>query len=445
MRHDRDMPAEVRAAQRAIGLSAVDPQHPGTAAIAAGAPITGDIDGILNEILEAEQVDIIGILPWRCAERLIEMKRSRILAGQPVIRPREVRYYTPSTARVASYRQGPVLGSIVQRWEAGIDGIRNWLRSEPDEPDDANISQIYELDEVYLDCLISTLQKGRRRVTLLSELPGPRVAGQDEGLLMIITHMADEQIPQFLKYMTRVRADADPMAPRHILCEPGKSAIQPSAPGNEFRPVVLRLHQKYTASPPESASAIAIAVVCASTARGPAVLLKQRTPRTSVDDLGKLSLTSRRVLVEDLSDSAMAPLDGDNERALEQLWIRAGKPDSFEIPERSFRRAAQRELFVACGLDIPDERLKLRGTCLIEREGEHKFLGMYVYRVDLMRSAELDELTYALTWNRDLHVVLLEDLYKPEIRQSLNRLLRQRESWLREAVFFSAPEGDTIT
>jgi hypothetical protein len=55
--------------------------------------------------------------------------------------------------------------------------------------------------------------------------------------------------------------------------------------------------------------------------------------------------------------------------------------------------------------------------------------------LQLARSAAFDELTHAMAWNSDLELVPVSRLYDAANRPRLNRLLRRRDSWLREQVF----------
>jgi hypothetical protein len=110
-----------------------------------------------------------------------------------------------------------------------------------------------------------------------------------------------------------------------------------------------------------------------------------------------------------------------------------------------FRSAVQRELFMSCGLDIAADRVELRGSCLVDREGTDRYLGFYVFRVELMRSAGPDEVSHALAWNRDLQMIPVSELYTPKYRSKLNRLLRRREVWLSRNVFVEAsPEDEHV-
>ncbi|HWE91017.1 MAG TPA: hypothetical protein VG317_16275 [Pseudonocardiaceae bacterium] len=435
-----ELPAEVRAARRAVGKLGQQGE-PASAVVASAVtstpPISRVVDDLFDEILSADQVDIVGVLPWQCASRLIELANQRRVDGQRVINPAAVRYFTPASDRITVYRHPGTIGTLVQRWEAGITGLRNWLRSSRTSSDEPEPPSVYEFDDIYLGCLICAVRRNQPTMAMLSLLPSVSVTeteGSAGESALILTRMSDEQIPVFREYLRKLESRARPMTPRQILCRLDQETTSGVEPGSEFRPVVARLHPKYTSSPPNTVSATAVVAVCAPTARGTEVVLKLRTPRNAMDDLDKLSLISERVVTEDLLAPLGGPLDVDHGRALDDLWLRAGQPNPFEIPESAFRHTAQRELFLTCGLDVPDERLELRGTCLLEREGENRFLGFYVYRLDLNRTPA-DEYSHAMKWNSDLRPMLLDELYQPANRSRLNRLLRLREAWLREAVF----------
>jgi TIR domain-containing protein len=400
-------------------------------------PAETGVDNILKAILAADQVDIVGVLPWQCAERLIELKAQKIRAGQSVIRPEDVRYYTPASNRVTVFRESEVLGLIAQRWSAGIYGVRNWLRTGTRKISDAGLAQVLEIDDLYLSCMICIETNEEREVVFVSEFPVSQrrenMAIHDVGAL-IIARMDDEHMEQVLTHLAALKTQTSLMRPRRILCSLEQSRALPQVAGNEFLPVISHLHPYHSDVPDNTIAASIVVAVCAQTAQGPAILLEERTFRNSIADLGKLSLISGGLMVEDMHDPDAGELAADDEAALEDLWLRAGQPSSFKIPESAFRRSAQRELFVSCGLDMPSDRLELRGTCLLEHEEMNNHVGFYVFRAELQRSPTADEYRHALRWNPDLRVILLKDLYRQPIRARLNRLLRQRDAWLPEAV-----------
>jgi hypothetical protein len=443
MRPDSSSPAEVRAARRAQEQPAVT----GTVSVSdstlpPNAPISPDVDQLLEEILAADRVDIVGVLPWQCGARLVELAARRRDAGQSVIHPTAVRYLTPARDRITLYRHSGVLGRLVQRWIAGVCALSNWLQPAAADPLAPDALTIYVFDDVFLDCVIHTKNGEAHNVTSLSQLPVVKgFHAEDEpteDATLVLSRMLPDQVRQFQQYLELLVTQATPMLPRELLCRLDAGGEELKITGNEFRPIITQLHISGRLRPSNVVEPVAIVVVCASTARGPIVLLKRRSERNSRDDFGTLSLISERVMEEDLIDLIAGPFDVDESRALDELWLRAGKPAEFEIPESAFRSAAQRELFLRCGLDVSGDRLDLRGTCLLDREGEGgTYLGFFVFRIELIRAAGpgVDELEHARSWNPDLEAILLNELYLPPTHARLNRLLRRRDAWLQESVF----------
>jgi len=434
---DIEIPAEVRAAQRALGRSAASKEARTPPAVTpTPASITAAVDRVLMQILMADQVDIIGIFPSQCASRLIALQAE--LGTQLNLAMPKVRYFTLSNSRIALYRDKENLGPVVRNWVAGLNEIRNWLRPEQSSSSAHSRLQIYQFNDIYLDCLVAAQAENSLTVTLISRPPQIYAVSsfdQPSSADLFITEMPEDQTSQFVRYRDRLLSQAHLMVTRHILCRAEDGLRKEPTPGDEFRPIVLKLHPHRTLTPEGAVSVGSLIAVCCDTARGDAILLKERNSRNSYDDLGTISLLSERVLAEDMSDAISGPLDPSDDRALEQLWLRSGRPTEFEVPELAFRRAAQRELFLSCGLDVPAERLMLRGSCLVERETENTYLGLYIYRLDLLREVNFDELEYAQAWNADLKLVLMRELYEPRTRSRLNRLLRSREGWLRNSVF----------
>jgi hypothetical protein len=434
---DIEIPAEVRAAQRALGRSMTlkESQTP-PAVTSTPASITAAVDHALMQVLMADQVDIIGIFPSQCASRLIALQAELGTQANPA--SLKVRYFTLSNSRIALYRDKENLGPVVRNWVAGLNEIRNWLRPCGPGPSADSRLQIYQFNDIYLDCIVAAQTGDSLTVTLISLPPEIYTASpsdQPDTADLFIAQMPEDQVSQFVRYRDRLLSHAYLMVTRHILCRAEDNLGRESRAGDEFKPIILKLHPHRTPTPEGAVSIGSLIAVCCNTARGDAILLKERTSRNSYDDLGKLSLLSERVLAEDMSDAVSGPLDPSDDRALEQLWLRSGRPTEFEVPELAFRRAAQRELFLSCGLDVPAERLKLRGACLVERETENTYLGLYIYRLDLLRDVNFDELAYAQAWDSDLELVLMRELYDSGTRSRLNRLLRGREGWLRQSVF----------
>jgi len=243
-------------------------------------------------------VDIMGVLPWQCGTRLIELEARRREAGQPVIHPTAVRYFTPGRDRITLYRHSGVLGRLVQRWIGGVTALSNWLQPAAADPLAPDALTIYVFDDIFLDCLIHTERGEQHNVTSLSQLPVvkafPGGSETAEDATLVISRMAVDQVRQFRKYLESLAVQAVPMLSREILCRLDASGEDPKPTGAEFRPIIARLHISGRPRPPNTVEAVAVVAVCASTARGPVILLKRRSERNSRDDFGTLSLRRSR-------------------------------------------------------------------------------------------------------------------------------------------------------
>lgn len=437
---DHNIPAEVRAARKASAEKG--PWEHETAqpvsAITALTPLTPAVDELLEEILGGDSVDIIGLFPWQCASRLITLKDERRRDGRSSIQPDAVRYLMPGRNSVLIYRHSGEMGPVVQRWIAGVNGFRHWLRDDTDGNDTSASLTLLEFDALYLECAIHVHRNDGCSVTMLSQLPSVAAGRSGDGpeeAPLVITRMAKSQVSDFHRYLAKLQTRTRPALARQILCHRPPAGEPAPKSGSEFRPVILQLHPRLSSGPPNSVSAATIVAVCAATRHGEVVVLKNRTTQNSYTDIGTLALISERVADTDLPLPEHRIEGSDPDRILDSYWISLGKPADLQVPETAFKAAAQRELLLSCGLDVPPERLDLRGTCLVSRDDDGRYLGFYVYRLDLVRAPGSDELDHALAWNAGLEPVLVKDLYRADGHIRLGRLLRQRESWLREFVF----------
>jgi hypothetical protein len=335
---------------------------------------------------------------------------------------------------------GSAMGSRTQHWFAGLFGMRNWI--VPNRDDDANVDtllmHLYNDDSDGGGCTVLHRKGDIFRATSLNYLPVARrsakgvlvIAPLDTGQTEIVRgHVFDHLMPH-----------SQPWEIRQIRC------YRPSRQGDPhgFVPRIWRLTSKRKLESNETEPAVVVAV-CGRTSEGPVVVLKERSPSNSIDDFGKLSLISEHVIVEDLVDwvgRLAEPLDADDTQAREQVWKAAGRPAQLMLDERFFKAAAQRELFISCGLDVDFDRLKFHGYRLVNREdGTH--LGFAVYRLDLIQDDAVDELDTVTKWSHDMRPIVVDKLYlEPNIGR-LNRLLRLQQTWLLGNVLAPAvPDGD---
>src|SRR5262245_50372267 len=285
MRKSSDLSPEVLAAQRALS-----DQQPITTSSESGvtipvhSPIDSEVEALLSEMLSADQIDIVGVMPWECSGRLIELEAQHATVGSPPRNPASVRYFTPARERVAAYRHGGVLGTVVQRWIAGITGLRNWLLKGQDEAARLDPLSIFEFDDIFLDCVVCIHDGGIDSVTVLSRLPmtkivaegGPQVATAK----LIVTRLPGLQSEGFREYLDRLAAESAPLVPRQVRCRTWSHTNAQVKEGEEFRPVISRL-SAYGRLRQGDTEPIAVVAVCARTAAGPAVLLKRRTRENS--------------------------------------------------------------------------------------------------------------------------------------------------------------------
>lgn len=416
-------PPEVKAARSAVTL-----RQRQAATIPVRAPIGPTVEALFRQMLDAHEVFILGSLPWECSQRLITLQHERLKAAAPPP-VKTVHYFIPE--RDAKYA-GATMGPRIQRWIAGLFGVRNWI--VPDRDDDTNrdtlIMHIYRYDAGGCTVLIRTGDYfAAASINYL-----PVAIYPTAGVLTIAPYEADQRdvvrehifkdlIPNSRRYEIRQVRCIGPNA------ETAKDS-------GAFTPQVLRLTTRRKLNPTETEPAVVIAV-CGHTSRGPVVMLKQRNRANSIDDFDKLSLVSEHVIVDDLVswvDKLRQPLNEDDTLAQEQLWTAAGRPNRLVLEQQFFAEAAQRELFISCGLNVASERLRFCGYRRVDRE-DQTHLGFAVFRLDLIQTDDLDELQIVRSWSRDMVEVPIPQLYQDPYLDQLNRLLRLQQPWLLKNIF----------
>jgi hypothetical protein len=410
--------------------------------VIADSSIGSATDYLLEEIALADSLEIVGILPWQCASLLMEISARHVHANRETVRASNVRYFTPARDRVAVYRHSEVLGPLVQRWFAGITGFRNWLLPRrAGEGSSENL--IFEFPDLFLDCLVHIVKAGQSKVVAMTRLPSAGSLDDQREVNespLIITQLPQYQADQVRAHLRILSVTAKPLVSREVICQADGSG-EGRAEGDEFVPVMSALQRNDHSRPARAVIPVSVVVMLAPTAQGRALLLKRRTKWNSREDFDTLSLLSERVLEEDFTAALAPPLNGNDTKALDELWLRIGRPSPFLVPEDSFRHAAQREMFTSCGLDIAANRLELRGTCFLDREDSDEHIGFYVFTLDLQRSAGPDEVGHALAWNTDLELVPVAELYARSNLPRLNRLLKRRDGWLRRCVLVEGTVG----
>lgn len=417
--------AEVRAARAGKA-----PRPRGAEIIPVHAPVGPRLDALLEEMIDADDVFIVGVLPWECSRRLIELQQQRRSDNRPP-QPKTVHYFIPERDAKTT---GATMGPRIQRWIAGLFGVRNWVVPRRDESanPDTLIIHLYRDDPG--GSVVLTRVGDRYRATTLVYLPSPQLPG--DGVLTVAT--IDDAETDKIRHdvLDRLLPQTQRWDIRQVRCYGPR--YEDTGDPNAFTPWIQRLTHERKVQPKETEPAVVVAV-CGRSVQGPVVVLKRRHQSNSIDDFGRLSLISEHVIVEDLvtwMKKVPAPLDSNDQRAVSQLWRAAGRPEQLILEQQFFAEAAQRELFLSCGLNVDFERLAFCGYRLVNREDD-TYLGFAVFRLDLIQDDETDELDIVTQWSQDMVPVPVDKLYdEPD---GLNRLLRLQRAWLLRYVFASSP------
>lgn len=396
---------------------------------------------------EARQISICGIAS-RTLVLALAAVAEEVRRGQVEFPWEELHYVTPTPATILAARTGVGLGPVVRDWQSAVDTIRNCARQDSPSgpPTTTTVSRSLRLSgmqHLYLEMLmrVTVRSTGRREYWVTV---GPSRQGKDPPLLVVTDSDPNfNTLDDSHKYLTR---GCSGLAIREVRCElvepyrGGDSSLADPRDGEETSPLVVAGLQPYGTSPGAQTGCLPVAAVIirANTVRGPVVVLRQRNEFSSIDSIGKYSLITRRLLEEDLAVALGVPIfaDRDVEAAVDAMWRAARVPGPLGVPTKAFVRAAQREVYISCGLDIPEARLKLRGYQVISSGVGGAQLGFAVFELILNRHDPFDELEATQTWDHEnLLVVSQSELYTEAYEDRLNRLLTQCDEWFRRAIF----------
>lgn len=420
------MPSQYEAAEVRAARAGKAPRPAGAEIIPVHAPVGPHLDALLEQMIDAEEVFIVGVLPWECSRRLIKLQQERAEAGRPPA-AKTVHYFIPERDAKNS---GATMGPRIQRWIAGLFGVRNWVVPHRDEQTNSDTLVIHLYQDDPGGRVVLTRKGDRYQATTLLYLPLPQLPG--DGVLTVAAFDAAQTEQIRKEVVERLLPLTQEWAIRQVRCYGPR--YQDTGDPFLFTRRLLRLTRERRIEFGETEPA-AVVAICARSYDGPLVVLKLRHRSNAIDDFDRLSLLSEHVIEEDLVtwiSNLQQPLSADDRRAVDQLWIAARRPKELILETQFFAEAAQRELFLSCGLNVDFERLQFRGYRLIERE-DKIHLGFAVFRLDLIQEDDLDELEIVTQWSRDMVPVLIKDLYgRPE---RLNRLLRLQREWLATNVF----------
>lgn len=401
---------------------------------------------------EASEVTVCGVASREFITAIQAVASSA--HGTPAELPWDVfRYVTPSPTLILANRWNVRLGPVVQQWQSAVTALRNsvqqWQRTPAESGTRDRGFHLLSMDQLYLQMSILVKQRETGRQRVWAAVGPPSVSGVEE------YESYEDDAPKFQGIADSIRGWADGASDfltRQVDCEPvdpriadvGNELLASGTPTTdpELWKLPVRSLEPYGATPKHGTCLpVAICVVRSRSAGHPVVLLKRRTHMTANDDFGKLSLLSARVLEEDVAVAlGVVPfLDRDSTGAIDGMWMAANDPASaLTLSREAFIHAGQRELFYSTGLDIPENRFRLRGFRVVDRENTHEQLFFCIFEVILYRR-EPDELGLAIQWNlgdlRMLSQVGESALYSGTYDEELNRLLLRAREWLVTHVF----------
>ncbi|MET8011507.1 hypothetical protein ABZU86_10130 [Streptomyces sp. NPDC005271] len=404
---------------------------------------------------EASDITVCGVASRELVTAIQGIASSQRSAGSPL--PWDsFRYVTPAPTLILANRGHVRLGPVVQRWQSAVTALRNsvqqWQTPHPSDADGAAHQPAFHLlstDTLHLQMTMLVKRRDTGRHQLWVTVGPSLSAATDVHLIVEQSSQAFEPVAHFVE---DIAEKATNFITRQVACEPAPDDAaevgnQMLAAGTEPADAALwqlsiRTLEPYgaAASPRRTCLPVAICVVRSMAAGRRLVLLKRRSHMNSNDDFGRLSLLSARVLEEDVAVAlGVVPfIDRDSSGAIDALWMAAHRPPRLTVSRGAFVHAAQRELFYSTGLDIPEDRLRLHGFQILDREDSREQLFFCVFEVVLYRSPD-DELDLASQWNSGdpevLPQVTESALYSGAYDGQLNRLLVRGQDWLKATVF----------
>ena len=398
-------------------------------------------DRIERALIAASSFTICGIAPRSLVDAMQRLAKQMSAAGQAIPWER-ITYITPASALIFATQGNARLGTAVQKWQAALKGIRDCVRQIQEDAAATDAEPRTQLDligimDLYLETVLVATEQDTNREQIWVSV-GPNL-GRHEPLYLSLGP-ADDNFRQVKAMVDRLSKSGTAIVERELEMSPeGLEDVRQLGPADPAHRLRVRSIQPLgaTASSP-SCLPVAITVLRSAEAGRPVVLLKERSRFTDLDNFDKLSLLSARLLEEDLAGALGVPIfpEHDATTALDAMWKALGRQEQLAIPPRAFVRAAQREVFRSCGLDIPAERFAHRGCQLVERDDQPGCFNFFcVFEVILYRQRSDDELELAKTWNDHLKALYEDLLYSSAAAQRLNHFLVARQEWLMAEVF----------
>ncbi len=345
-----------------------------------------------------------------------------------------IRYFTPAPEIILGIDDHSRRSRVINRWHVGLHGLRNLVRVARTPTSHHPLvadhhSFVLGLSNLFIDCVALVYNcEGHPQLYLLTELPSTAVSSHAPP---IVLSTPVEGRADVVTHLQAVMSETSSVRLREVRCSP--IAMNRSAGADTELTVRSLGPLGEDGIGAATLKPVALVVARCHSPNGLELVLKVRTRLTDIDDFDKLSLLSARVQEGDLAaalNSTVSSSVDDDMTALEDLWIAAGSPTPFVLPTKTFALAAQRELFVSCGLDIDEERLQFRGYQIVQHEDRDEQLGFAIFTVDFRRGPDVDEVRHALTRNpHGLVRVPIEAVYDG---RPINRFLRVGRTWLEQ-------------
>lgn len=385
---------------------------------------------LARRIVSVGTVDIFGVVP----RPLLEALRAELMSGNGPQHPGlTIRYYTPSPASVLAAEHGSGRKRLSHDWQLGHQGMRNIGRGSRAEQRHHVQSSLYGLPGLFRDCII-VVRDGLSPPSLHFTISLP---GERHDQLQTLLTPVDPDMRAAIARLDALARDAEPLLLREIMCHPSdrRGGLLPHC-GDVNGDFVVSHARPYgerdLAGP--CLRPISVIVAIQESSQGNRILLKERTPLIDAGDFGDICLLGTRVQLSDVATALDLPVTDKADR--EQTWIQAGRPTPFVVPVKAFELAAQRELFITCGLEVDEDRLGFFGTYVVEApsDEDEEQLGVAIFAVKLHRDDTVDEFDVAMGGvpDRALQDVPITELYGGSL--NLNRFLTHASDWLNEEI-----------
>ncbi|MEU4220877.1 phosphotransferase [Actinoplanes sp. NPDC026623] len=371
--------------------------------------------------LQARRVDLLGVAPAQLISAVLKVFDEE----ETELRPR-LRYVT-----LPAFLGEGAGEALAPNWNAALIGMRNVVRSLPNDRSSI-VGSAPAPSGVTTNCLVRVVgQDDLSTIYLLSQVASPGVVDSP----YVLAELADED-GHILDVIEKATARAEPIIMREVDCLPMDEVPTEALP-DLIPPTAFRL-TNYGDTAPRSPSMLPVAVTILRGANRPygrQVLVKVRSPLWDIDDFGRLSFLSARILADDVARAygKIIPMPEDDEDAFDALWESVGTPEPFLLTENVFVEAAMRDVYQTTLLDLPPDRFISRGFHVFDREDGQIQLGFAVFTVDLTKN-ELSEARRACqsmngTSGGDLlRIMRVDDLLSG--KHQVNRIMRDRPEWL---------------